>query len=142
MATTSKKSLRAFIRVDGSGRDVAGSLQLLRKKPKVGKWREIQAYQCCDPFSYSTTTTSTSSTTSTTTTAPSDINLKSFITLTGRKIGGLNEYTWKWNKKAISLGLSNFPEIGVIAQEAAVLYPNAVTRSEKGYLQVDYSKLV
>lgn len=45
---TNKKDLKAFVRYDGSGRVVAGSLILRRKKPKVGKWTEIQGYQCCN----------------------------------------------------------------------------------------------
>jgi len=55
MANIDKPVLKAFVRIDGTGRDVSGSLILRLKMPKVGKWREIQAYQCCDPF---TTTTS------------------------------------------------------------------------------------
>jgi hypothetical protein len=55
---TSKRSLRAFIRFDGSGRVVPGSLVLRRNKPKVGNWKEIPAYECCDPF-LTTTTSST-----------------------------------------------------------------------------------
>jgi len=142
MATTSKKSLKAFVRVDGSGRDVAGSLQLLRKKPKVGKWREIQAYQCCDSFFFTTTTTSSTSTTSTTTTAPSDVRLKKSITLTGGKIGSLNEYAWEWNSTAIALGLSHYPTKGILAHEALENYPNAVMMAADGYMRVDYSKIV
>jgi hypothetical protein len=45
---TNKRDLKAFVRYDGSGRVVAGSLILRRKKPKVGKWTEIQGYQCCN----------------------------------------------------------------------------------------------
>jgi hypothetical protein len=48
-----KRGLKAFIRYDGSGRTVAGSLILARKKPKVGIWKEIDTYECCN----STTTT-------------------------------------------------------------------------------------
>jgi hypothetical protein len=67
---SNKKDLKAFVRFDGSGRVVAGSLILRRKKPKVGNWVQIQAYECCDPdFTTTSTTTSTSSTTTTTTTA-------------------------------------------------------------------------
>lgn len=54
---SNKKDLRAYVRIDGSGRVVAGSLVLRRKKPKVGKWMEIQTYECCD----TTTTTTTPS---------------------------------------------------------------------------------
>lgn len=46
---TNKKDLKAFVRYDGSGRVVAGSLILRRQKPKVGKWKEIQGYECCNP---------------------------------------------------------------------------------------------
>ena len=40
--------LRAFVRFDGSGRVVAGSLVLRKKMPSVGRWREIDANQCCN----------------------------------------------------------------------------------------------
>lgn len=45
---TNKKDLKAFVRYDGSGRVVAGSLILRRKKPAVGKWKEVQGYECCN----------------------------------------------------------------------------------------------
>lgn len=48
MNGNNKKDLKAFVRYDGSGRVVAGSLILRRKKPKVGKWTEVQGYQCCN----------------------------------------------------------------------------------------------
>ena len=54
---SNKKDLRAYVRIDGSGRVVAGSLVLRRKKPKVGKWMEIQTYECCDQQTTTTTTT-------------------------------------------------------------------------------------
>jgi hypothetical protein len=74
-----KRDIKGFVRYDGSGRVVAGSLILRKNKPKVGKWKEIPAYECCNPTTTSTTTaapttTSTTSvaptTTSTTTPAP------------------------------------------------------------------------
>lgn len=43
-----KRDLKAFVRFDGSGRIVAGSLILRKKMPKVGKWQEVPAYECCD----------------------------------------------------------------------------------------------
>ena len=67
----SRKDLKAYVRFDGSGRIVPGSLILRRKMPKVGKWKEVQAYECCDPNFPTTTSTSTTAaptTTSTTTT--------------------------------------------------------------------------
>lgn len=61
MATIDKRNLLAFVRMDGQGRVVAGSLILRRKMPKVGKWVEITGYQCCN-YSSTTTTTTTSPT--------------------------------------------------------------------------------
>ncbi len=61
------KPLKAYVRFDGQGRVVAGSLILRRNKPKVGKWQEILAYECCNP---TTTTTTTVVPTTTTTTTP------------------------------------------------------------------------
>lgn len=68
---SNKRNLKAFARMDGSGRLVAGSLILRNKKPKNGKWVEVQAYECCNPIVPSTTTTTTTAapTTTTTTTA-------------------------------------------------------------------------
>ena len=66
MGSINKRPLKAFVRFDGSGRVVAGSLVLRRKKPKVGNWKEITAYECCNP---TTTTTTTIGTTTTTTTS-------------------------------------------------------------------------
>lgn len=69
MGSINSRPLKAYVRFDGSGRIVAGSLILRKNKPKVGKWKEIQAYECCNP----TTTTSTTAapiTTTTTTPAP------------------------------------------------------------------------
>ena len=43
------KKLKAYVRFDGSGRVVAGSLILRKSKPKVGRWQEISAYECCGP---------------------------------------------------------------------------------------------
>jgi hypothetical protein len=70
MATISKRPLKAFVRFDGTGRIVPSSLILRRKKPKVGKWVEIPAYECCNPTTTTTTSSTSTSTTTTTTTAP------------------------------------------------------------------------
>jgi hypothetical protein len=53
--------LKAFVRIDGQGFVIPGSLILRRKKPATGRWLEIDTDICC-------TTTTTSSTTTTTTT--------------------------------------------------------------------------
>ena len=67
MGSINSRPLKAYVRFDGSGRIVAGSLILRKNKPKVGKWKEIPAYECCNP---TTSTTTTAALTTTTTTAP------------------------------------------------------------------------
>jgi hypothetical protein len=66
MGSINSRPLKAFVRFDGSGRIVAGSLILRKNKPKVGKWKEIQAYECCFLTTTSTTTVAPTTTTSTT----------------------------------------------------------------------------
>ncbi len=43
-----KRILKAYERYDYNGRVVPGSLVLRSKKPKNGKWKEVQAYRCCN----------------------------------------------------------------------------------------------
>jgi hypothetical protein len=64
--------LKAYVRFDGTGRVIAGSLILQRFKPKVGNWHEIPATECCQyiPTTTTTTTTVAPTTTTTTTVAP------------------------------------------------------------------------
>lgn len=69
MGSINSRPLKAYVRFDGSGRIVAGSLILRKNKPKVGKWKEIPAYECCN-FTTTTTTTTAPTTTTTTTSAP------------------------------------------------------------------------
>jgi hypothetical protein len=45
---TNKRDLKAYVRFDGTGRIIPGSLVLRRNKPKNGNWKETQAYECCD----------------------------------------------------------------------------------------------
>jgi hypothetical protein len=68
MATNNK--LKAYVRYDGTGRVIAGSLILQRFKPKVGNWQEIDANECCNYVPTTTTTTTVPPTTTTTTTVP------------------------------------------------------------------------
>lgn len=58
---SNRKDLKAFVRYDGTGRIVPSSLILARKMPKVGDWKQIQAYECCDPNFPATTSTTTTS---------------------------------------------------------------------------------
>ena len=67
----SNNNLKAYVRFDGTGRVIAGSLILQRFKPKVGNWQEIPASECCNYIPPTTTTTSTSSTSTTTSTSTS-----------------------------------------------------------------------
>lgn len=52
------QKMKAFVRYDGTGKMIPGSLILRRKSPGKG-WVQIQAYECCDPFLLTTTTTTT-----------------------------------------------------------------------------------
>jgi hypothetical protein len=77
-----QRDLKAFVRYDGSGRVVAGSLILRKNKPKVGRWQEIPAYECCNYIPTPTTTTTTSSTSTTTSTSTSTSTTTSTSTST------------------------------------------------------------
>jgi hypothetical protein len=46
---TNRKDLKSYVRYDGSGRVIPGSNVLRKNMPKVGKWKETQAYECCNP---------------------------------------------------------------------------------------------
>lgn len=45
---SNKRSLKAYVRYDGNGRIIPGSLILNRFKPAVGNWQETPAYECCN----------------------------------------------------------------------------------------------
>ena len=57
---TNNRPLKAYVRFDGTGRIIPGSLILRKNKPKVGKWKETQAYECCNYVAPTTTTTTIS----------------------------------------------------------------------------------
>ena len=67
----SNNRLKAYVRYDGTGRVIAGSLILQRFKPQVGNWQEIDANECCNFVPTTTTTTSSTSTSTTTSTSTS-----------------------------------------------------------------------
>ncbi len=46
----------AYVRLDGEGRVVSGSVVLRKKKPVTGHWMQIQAQQCCFPYTSLETT--------------------------------------------------------------------------------------
>jgi hypothetical protein len=45
---TNNRPLKAYVRYDGSGRAVSSSLIWRKNKPKVGNWKEVQGYECCN----------------------------------------------------------------------------------------------
>ena len=67
----------------------------------------------------------------------SDRRLKTNIQPIGRLANGLTLYKWDWNEKAEALGLKGHSS-GVMADEAARIVPEAVSRGADGYLRVDY----
>lgn len=73
MGSVKLKDLKAFVRYDGSGRVVSGSLVFRKKKPKNGRWGEITKNLCCTDSGSSTTTTTTFANTTDTTTTVSGI---------------------------------------------------------------------
>ena len=73
--------------------------------------------------------------------ATSDMRLKTNIVPTGRYIASLPEYTWEWNDVAKALLLDGHPTVGVMAQEAQAVHPQAVSTCADGYLRVDYGLL-
>lgn len=49
-AIMANNKLKAFVRYDGSGKIVPGSLILQNNTPKVGNWQQIDANECCNPI--------------------------------------------------------------------------------------------
>lgn len=49
---TNRRNLKAYVRYDSSGRVIPGGVILRESKPKVGNWKEVTAYECCNPVSY------------------------------------------------------------------------------------------
>ena len=45
---TNRRDLKSYVRYDGSGRAIPGSNVLRKNMPKVGKWKETQAHECCN----------------------------------------------------------------------------------------------
>jgi hypothetical protein len=67
--SNNNNKLKAYVRFDGSGRIVSSSLIVQAFKPKVGNWKEIDAKECCN-YTTTTTTTAVPTTTTSTTAAP------------------------------------------------------------------------
>lgn len=54
---SNKRRLKLYARYDGSGRIVPSSSVWRKNMPKVGKWTELQGYECCNYVPTTTTTT-------------------------------------------------------------------------------------
>jgi hypothetical protein len=105
MGSINSRPLKAYVRFDGSGRIVAGSLILRKNKPKVGKWKEIPAYECCNVVP-TTTTTSTSApiTTTTTTVAPTTTTTTTVAPTTTTTTTVAGYVTWSFAESNTSAG--------------------------------------
>ncbi|MCS5594797.1 MAG: tail fiber domain-containing protein [Porticoccaceae bacterium] len=71
----------------------------------------------------------------------SDERLKTNITKMGQLKSGLNIYKWDWKEGAEKFGADMNHTIGVIAQEAKKLFPEAVIKMDNGYYAVKYAEL-
>lgn len=90
MGSVKFKDLKAYVRYDGNGRVVAGSMVFRKKKPKNGRWYEISSNLCCNPGGNSTTTTTTivPTTTTSTTVAPTTTTTSTNVAqITGYRLG-------------------------------------------------------
>ena len=71
--------------------------------------------------------------------ALSDVRLKTNIEKIGVLDSGLSWYTWEWTEEGKELAGDQMTE-GVIAQEALVIFPQAVTEVD-GWLRVNYREI-
>jgi hypothetical protein len=74
------KPLKAYIRLDGKNRPVSGTLVLRLVKPKIGKWKETQAYLCNGIIPPTTSTTSSTTTIAPVVGYPLYLNSAGFVT--------------------------------------------------------------
>lgn len=92
--SNNNNKLKAFVRFDGSGRIVPSSLIVQAFKPKVGNYQEIDAKECCNPTTTTTTTAVPTTTTSTTVepTTTTTTTVEPTTTTTTTEFPGY--YTW------------------------------------------------
>lgn len=72
----------------------------------------------------------------------SDVALKENVVKIGEYPSGLNMYSWDWNEEGKKVADPNQPTVGVIAQEAILMFPDAVLKGNDGYLRVDYKRIM
>ena len=68
----------------------------------------------------------------------SDIRLKVNIQEYGKLENGIKTYTWDWTEEGRELAGEQIGH-GVIAQEVAEIFPEAVVTGDHGYMMVDYN---
>jgi hypothetical protein len=68
----------------------------------------------------------------------SDVRLKTNLKITGELDNGLKTYSWDWNAKGQEL-TGEKSNSGVLAQEVAEMFPDAVITGDHGYMMVDYA---
>lgn len=113
----SNNRLKAYVRYDGTGRVIAGSLILQRSKPKVGNWQEIDANECCNPTTTTTTTTEIPVTTTTTTTTALDC----FCYDVDNQTAGTLEYTYtECGSEVATTASINADTISIVCSSTAV----------------------
>lgn len=71
----------------------------------------------------------------------SDAQLKENVVATGDKWHGLPVFEFDYRKDMDDMELPEGRHRGVMAQDAIMEYPDAVSLGSKGYLQIDYSKI-
>lgn len=69
----------------------------------------------------------------------SDERLKTNIKIKKTLANGLNVYSWDWNELGEKIKAKWQPAYGVIAQEVAKVFPEAVKTDTHGYLVVNYA---
>lgn len=45
--STINPRLKAYVRIDASGRVIESTIVLRKQKPKIGRWIEVQSSLCC-----------------------------------------------------------------------------------------------
>ena len=55
---------------------------------------------------------------------------------------GLTLYSWTWNENALELGLKDKATVGLISQDVAQIFPDAVFENSNGYLVIDRPLLI
>jgi hypothetical protein len=129
--SNNNNKLKAFVRFDGSGRIVPSSLIVQAFKPKVGNYQEIDAKECCNPTTTTTTTVAPTTTTSTTV-APTTTTTTTVAPTTTTTTSFPGYYTWLMGK--------NISAATACAEPTAPLY-SAVTPLGLGVILYDNTSL-